>query len=819
MAKKKKLEVDYGLQGQDTGLVREESLSEFSEKALKVYGSYVVEDRAIPDYRDGLKPVHRAILWSLVGLNLRPSGPYKKAARVVGEALGKYHPHGDCLEASTPFMCLDGNHRSIGEIYEEQPAYVGVLAYDEHTGTLVPAKAHSFRIGQMATKIYNVHLSDGSVRRVTGNHPIMGIQGDWIKAEDLREGDSLYHGVIDTGDYTSFSVLGESLNLLHKYIANHEGIDADIIHHVNHNTQDNSPSNLKGTTRAKHAKHHKDYLTGLCKEREKGLGDFNEVKNVQVLKAAARVVSDMYSDGVPMTWNTFQRYYDEYDESVNHRTLFENRNGMTVVDYIKSTMCEGRRTFKRFVQEHIAGRYCLHVDKILIECLDKPEPMYDFTVDGYENAVIFTGGNSGDFNNLMVVHNSSCFGAMVTIANTMPPVVDGQGNWGTPINPAAAMRYVESKLSRFAHLFMADNQYLDVVPKVPNYSGDDVIPLYLPALLPYMLFNGSIPVPAYGVRAGNPSFSFNSVVKVVIAGLKGKKLTAKALAKHLKIEHPYGCASLTSGDAFLDFIQEGRGNIVYAPLLSADVKAKTINVQSFVPSGLSSTSTIDKTLNKIASWPGVRKCFSKQGKKSKGSGPYGALFVIEANRNITEDAFHDLVDKVDKEITSSVNYRLGVTVRKEKNTEFHYMNYVRFFSVWIKYRIRLELALIKNLIAKAERELHVNKVYLFAVEHMKELLKVLPKVLTSKDPDKALSKALGLPVEDARIILDRKVRQLAKLEASSLKEKIANLEAELEQLRKDEKEPGLRAARDTAARAKAYLKKPDVIKSGLKLTE
>lgn len=59
------------------------------------YGIKVVGDRAIPDVRDGLKPVHRRILYAMEKLKLRPSSTTKKAARVVGDVIGKYHPHGD----------------------------------------------------------------------------------------------------------------------------------------------------------------------------------------------------------------------------------------------------------------------------------------------------------------------------------------------------------------------------------------------------------------------------------------------------------------------------------------------------------------------------------------------------------------------------------------------------------------------------------------------------------------------------------------------------------------------------------------------------
>ena len=59
------------------------------------YAMSVIVGRALPDVRDGLKPVHRRILYAMQELNLEHSKPYKKCARIVGETMGKYHSHGD----------------------------------------------------------------------------------------------------------------------------------------------------------------------------------------------------------------------------------------------------------------------------------------------------------------------------------------------------------------------------------------------------------------------------------------------------------------------------------------------------------------------------------------------------------------------------------------------------------------------------------------------------------------------------------------------------------------------------------------------------
>src|SRR5213082_1011691 len=78
---------------------RERILPRLIEDELKEsfldYSMSVIVQRALPDARDGLKPVHRRILYAMHELGLVPGRPYKKSATVVGDVLGKYHPHGD----------------------------------------------------------------------------------------------------------------------------------------------------------------------------------------------------------------------------------------------------------------------------------------------------------------------------------------------------------------------------------------------------------------------------------------------------------------------------------------------------------------------------------------------------------------------------------------------------------------------------------------------------------------------------------------------------------------------------------------------------
>ena len=101
------------------------SLEEIMGERFGTYSKYIIQDRAIPDVRDGLKPVQRRILYSMYREKNTFDKPYKKSARAVGDVMGKYHPHGDSSiyeaivrmsqdwKMKEPFVDMQGNNGSI----------------------------------------------------------------------------------------------------------------------------------------------------------------------------------------------------------------------------------------------------------------------------------------------------------------------------------------------------------------------------------------------------------------------------------------------------------------------------------------------------------------------------------------------------------------------------------------------------------------------------------------------------------------------------------------------------------------------------------
>ena len=94
MTKRKIRSENVGRQEDGTNLLLKD-MSEVMHESMLPYAEHVILDRALPRVEDGLKPVQRRILYTMYELGVTPDKPYLKSARIVGDCMGKYHPHGD----------------------------------------------------------------------------------------------------------------------------------------------------------------------------------------------------------------------------------------------------------------------------------------------------------------------------------------------------------------------------------------------------------------------------------------------------------------------------------------------------------------------------------------------------------------------------------------------------------------------------------------------------------------------------------------------------------------------------------------------------
>ena len=189
------------------------------------YAMSVIIGRALPDVRDGFKPVHRRVLWAMQELGNQHNKPYKKSARVVGDVIGKYHPHGDtavydtivrmaqdfsmryplidgqgnfgCFTGDTRVKLLDGTERSFAELAALKPDEVFYVYSVDGTGRIVVGEGRHARVTRRNAALIELTLDNGARIRCTPDHRFMLRDGTYKEAQHLTEDDSLMPGYFD----------------------------------------------------------------------------------------------------------------------------------------------------------------------------------------------------------------------------------------------------------------------------------------------------------------------------------------------------------------------------------------------------------------------------------------------------------------------------------------------------------------------------------------------------------------------------------------------------------------------------------------------
>lgn len=186
------------------------------------YAMSVIVGRALPDVRDGLKPVHRRVLFSMNEQGNVWNRPYRKSARVVGDVMGKYHPHGDaaiydtmvrmaqrfsmrcllvdgqgnfgCFTAETAIRLADGGEKTFAEL-SRLPANATFQVYAvDRSGQIVIAEGRHARMTRPNAELLELTLDSGALVRCTPDHRFMLCDGTYKEARDLTPDDRLMTG-------------------------------------------------------------------------------------------------------------------------------------------------------------------------------------------------------------------------------------------------------------------------------------------------------------------------------------------------------------------------------------------------------------------------------------------------------------------------------------------------------------------------------------------------------------------------------------------------------------------------------------------------
>ncbi|MBM7845762.1 DNA gyrase subunit A [Herpetosiphon giganteus] len=210
----------------EIGIVKPVAIVDEMRTAYLDYAMSVIVSRALPDARDGLKPVQRRILYAMFREGLLHNVRYSKCAGVVGEVLKKYHPHGDssvydalvrlaqpwnmryplvdgqgnfgCFTGDTKIKLLDGTEKSFEELAQLPYDEIFYVYSVDQQGKIVVGEGRSSRITRRQAQLIELTFDDGSVVRCTPDHKFMLRDQTWKEAQHLTIDDSLMAGYFDS---------------------------------------------------------------------------------------------------------------------------------------------------------------------------------------------------------------------------------------------------------------------------------------------------------------------------------------------------------------------------------------------------------------------------------------------------------------------------------------------------------------------------------------------------------------------------------------------------------------------------------------------
>lgn len=205
---------------EEVGYIKPREIVEEMKESYLDYAMSVIVARALPDVRDGLKPVHRRILYAMYEDGMRHSARFRKSANVVGLTLARYHPHGDmavydsmvrmaqdfslryplvkgqgnfgCFTKDTKVKLADGRDLSFAELVQEYDSGKKNYTYTvDGLGLIAVAEIKDPRVTRQDAELVRVFLDNGAEIRCTPNHLFMFKDGAYKEAQFLGSDDSL----------------------------------------------------------------------------------------------------------------------------------------------------------------------------------------------------------------------------------------------------------------------------------------------------------------------------------------------------------------------------------------------------------------------------------------------------------------------------------------------------------------------------------------------------------------------------------------------------------------------------------------------------
>lgn len=354
------------------------------------------------------------------------------------------------------------------------------------------------------------------------------------------------------------------------------------------------------------------------------------------------------------------------------------------------------------------------------------------------------------------------------------PLIDGQGNFGSVDgDPAAAMRYTETRLASVADELISDIDK-ETVRFVPNYDGSLQEPAVLPARLPNLLINGSSGI-AVGMATNIPTHNLSEVCDAAVAYIENQDITPKELMKIIKGPDFPTAGIIRGRQGIKDYFETGRGSIrIQAKSEVEDIKG---NRQAIIITELPYQVNKANLLETIADLVKNKKITDISDLRDE-SDRRGMRVVIEIKRDgNAQVVLNQLYKHTQMEISFGV-IMLAIVEGRPKILPLKDIlaNYVKHRKIIITNRTRYDLN-------KALARAHILEGFLIALKHLDEVVQIIRK---SKDADEARGKLMDqfkLSKIQAQAILDMRLHQLTRLEAGQIEEEYRGLLKLIDELR------------------------------------
>jgi topoisomerase-4 subunit A len=369
--------------------------------------------------------------------------------------------------------------------------------------------------------------------------------------------------------------------------------------------------------------------------------------------------------------------------------------------------------------------------------------------------------------------DSACYEAMVLMAQSFSyryPLIDGQGNWGSPDDPKsfAAMRYTEARLTPYARSLLQELGQ-GTADWVANFDGTLSEPKILPARLPNVLLNGSTGI-AVGMSTDIPPHNLREAVAACVRLLEDPKAEVEALCEHIAgPDYPTEAEIISSREEILQIYRSGTGMLRMRARHIRDNGDIVITALPYQVSGA-------KVLEQIAQQMQAKKLPMVEDLRDESDHEHPTRLVIvpRSNRVDTAAVMSHLFATTDLERSYRVNMNLIGTDGRPQVKDLRSL-----LREWLGFRTEAVRRRLQWRLDKVAQRLHLLEGLLIAYLNIDEVIAI---IRTEDQPKPVLMRRFGLSDAQAEAILELKLRHLAKLEEMKIRSEQDQLSTEREGL-------------------------------------